>query len=344
MREIIRRYGGILYIALMTAIMIGVLCWTDEMSLIYEAMRTMNPLWAAAGAGCIFGYLYLRMLTVRYYLGRRGYRIPWRLAMGITGAGQFYSAITPSASGGQPMQVYLMSQHGVPAGIGTACISVKFLGFQMSFLTMGAVLGLANWRMVNEQLYGMRWLTALGFIVNALLIVLVLLTMFRRGILDKIGGWVVRVGTKLRLVRNPEKITKRLEDEVGEYCEALKSLLRSPVDTIVVLGLSFLQTLLFMAVTVCMYYAFGLSGTSVIEILTIQVLLFIAAAFIPLPGASGAQESGFCFFFRGIFPDANLTAAMICWRFFSYYMLMIVGLIMIAVGGSKTKNKKVQKS
>jgi len=62
---------------------------------------------------------------------------------------------------------------------------------------------------------------------------------------------------------------------------------------------------------------------------------------VPLPGAAGAQESGFCVFFRGIFPEDSLAAAMLCWRWFTYYLLMILGLIMMAAGsGKRTKGRE----
>ena len=36
-------------------------------------------------------------------------------------------------------------------------------------------------------------------------------------------------------------------------------------------------------------------------LLTLSLLLFISASYTPLPGASGAQEGGFLYYFRNIF-------------------------------------------
>ena len=86
----------------------------------------------------------------------------------------------------------------------------------------------------------------------------------------------------------------------------------------------------------CGFLNFGILAQS-FAIMTLQLLLFIAAAFVPLPGAAGAQESGFCVFFHGIFQEESLMAAMVCWRFFSYYLLLVVGLIMMAVAGFRRR-------
>ena len=40
--------------------------------------------------------------------------------------GQFFSAVTPFATGGQPMQVYCMSKYGVEPGKGVSALTQKF--------------------------------------------------------------------------------------------------------------------------------------------------------------------------------------------------------------------------
>ena len=99
------------------------------------------------------------------------------------------------------------------------------------------------------------------------------------------------------------------------------------------------QVILCCAIAVCIHLAFDqpIRDASLVFFLSMQ--LFFAASFIPLPGASGASESGFCFFYRGLFPDSSLMAAMVCWRFFSYYLLMILGLIFMAVGRTDQRRR-----
>lgn len=337
MRKILKKYSGVVYIALMTVIVALVLVNNNDMGQIFAALRTMDLRWLSAASLCIGMYLFLRMATLRYYLRCHGHRISWREAMGVTGAGQFYSAITPSSSGGQPMQVLWLHRLGVPASLGTACVSVKFIGFQVAILLLGGVLWLADRQKVSAQLYGFRWLVLLGFAINAGLIAAIFLAILCRGLLDRFIGWLLRLGKRLKLVRRPDVLRERFQLALEDYCAALLTLQKDPVEALVILGLSALQTLVYMGLTVCLYRAFALSGTGLLTILAIQFLLFIAAAFVPLPGAAGAQESGFYVFFQGIFPQGNLVAAMVCWRFFSYYLLMVAGLAMMALGRSRRR-------
>ena len=80
---------------------------------------------------------------------------------------------------------------------------------------------------------------------------------------------------------------------------------------------------------VFVYYAFGMSGTPWHQILTISCLLYVSASITPLPGASGAQEGGFLLYFNGIFKDGTIGLALLVWRFFTFYLYLIVGVFTV---------------
>jgi hypothetical protein len=64
-------------------------------------------------------------------------------------------------------------------------------------------------------------------------------------------------------------------------------------------------------------------------VLAVQFLLYITASFTPLPGASGAQEGGFYLFFKSFFPDSLIFAALLIWRFVTYYLFIIIGFLAV---------------
>ena len=73
----------------------------------------------------------------------------------------------------------------------------------------------------------------------------------------------------------------------------------------------------------------GCTGTSC---WTVSFLLFVSASYTPLPGASGAQEGGFLIFFAGAFTQGTIGLALLVWRFFSYYLFLLVGALISIVG------------
>lgn len=331
MLRFLKKHSGPLYVVLITAIMAWLLLSSSELGQIFATLNTLDVRWVWASAGCIALYLFFRLATLKYHLARHGHKISWIQAAGVTGAGQFYSAITPSASGGQPMQVLWLHRLNVPASLGTACVSAKFLGFQTAVLSLGGLMWLLKREMAAQQLYGFRWLVLLGYAVNSALILAIFLTLPKWKIVDRLIRLFIRLARRMHIVKDESAAFAAFDLALKDYREALIQLLRRPLDALVIFSLSVLQILSYMSVAICLYHAFGLSDAGCTDILTIQLMLFIAAAFIPLPGAAGAQESGFCVFFRGVFPESNLVAAMIAWRFFSYYLLLFTGLFMMAL-------------
>ena len=71
------------------------------------------------------------------------------------------------------------------------------------------------------------------------------------------------------------------------------------------------------------------------QIITLDVLEYTAAAYTPLPGASGAQEVMFAQAFGGVFGE-NTFPAQLLWRFFTFYISLIIGLIVVTADGLRS--------
>ena len=63
-------------------------------------------------------------VVLRYLLGKLGVKVSFGHCSLFSFVGFFYSAITPSASGGQPMQVLYMRRDGIPAGVSTVVLAI----------------------------------------------------------------------------------------------------------------------------------------------------------------------------------------------------------------------------
>jgi len=90
-----------------------------------------------------------------------------------------------------------------------------------------------------------------------------------------------------------------------------------------VLNLSFLFVIPYL-----IYLSFGYSTYGIIDVFTMEAMLFLAVSFVPLPGAAGASEGGFLLFFSPFFGAAT-AVAMLIWRFLTYYMMLILGSLIV---------------
>jgi hypothetical protein len=102
------------------------------------------------------------------------------------------------------------------------------------------------------------------------------------------------------------------------------------IGQLVFAGLSLLSL---MSIPISVYHAFGLTGVRWYQLMAVSFLLFVSASYTPLPGASGAQEGGFLIFFAGVFTKGTIGLALLVWRFFSYYLFLLIGAL-ISIWGS----------
>ena len=107
----------------------------QEMSGAMEALRSIGPEWIVLCVLAWAAYLCIDAASVYFFLRRQGYHITVRYALFVSISGIYYSNITPGATGGQPMQVYYLKKRGIPIGIGTSALTVKFFSFQPSCLS-----------------------------------------------------------------------------------------------------------------------------------------------------------------------------------------------------------------
>lgn len=310
MKRFFKKYASVLYILLASALVAVIVLHSSDLPAVLRAFGTLNARWLWACGGLIALYLAARAVTLVYYLGRQGVRIALADALTVTGIGQFYSAITPSSSGGQPCRCWPCTRLGIPVSTATATVSVKFIGFQCALLVTGLVFWLAHWDMAAEQLAGMRYLVALGYLVNSALMVGVALTMVRSRWVNRVVSWCVRQLARLHIVKDQDAAGHRALELLEEYRQGAEpahrpSLVRrwwcwpSPA----------CKSFSLMLVPPVLIPAFACPAGAPADLFTLQLLLFIAAAFVPLPGAAGAQEGGFYLFFRGVFPEGKSWAA-----------------------------------
>lgn len=303
----------------------------NDLEEVAGAISTLSPLTLMICLASWMGYVAADALTIHYFLKCQSYPVKYRHCLHAAMTGIYYSNVTPGATGGQPMEIYCLKRYNVPIGISGSALALKFIVFQIMLLITGTVLWLTHGTFVAEHTQGVVWLIGLGYVVNFFSIGMVALMAISRKAVRWVIDLCIRMGVRLRLCKNPEASRLRWEDHCSSFLASVRMVLRHPREMLVQCLIAFFQLMTLMVVILAIYHAFGLSGASWGELITMGVLLYIMASYTPLPGASGAQEGGFAVLFRGIFPDASLFVALLIWRFSTYYLSVLVGAVMTTV-------------
>ena len=297
----------------------------------WTALRSADPKWIllAIGSWCVF--MTFEAMGLHVFFHQQRIKIKFRVSLLVALIGSFYSSVTPAATGGQPMQVLALKKRGIPAGISSSGLAVKFFTFQTALLTLGGLLWILNPGIVQMCIDQAKWIVFAGFLLNGLSVVAAILLAINKNIERGIITLVIRAAKALHLVKDVSRLTSKADAAISDFHASVDYLTHHPIRLFYLYLLSCLQVLGLMSIVYCVYRALGLKQYGYFDILTLQFLLYIAASFTPLPGASGAQEGGFYIFFQQVFPADKLVGALLLWRFFTYYFTLIVGLSAVII-------------
>ena len=318
-----------LFILLSVAAVFCVAFGNPELANAWDALRCLDARWILGLFACWACYAFFDALGTWFCLRKQGFSLGIGSVLRVTLIGFYYSNITPGASGGQPMQVNSLRRAGVPVGNGTSAVTIRLIANQFMVSVLSLAFLLLNRPFVYRQLGGAIWFVRVGWLINFAVVPLVLLAAFRRGLVRKLASGLISLLAKLRLVRDREAAMQKTAGVLDTYHTAIHDLFRSPVQLLVQCLCSTVSLLALTGSIVFVYHAFGLSGTSWDKLLTLSLLLFVSASYTPLPGASGAQEGGFMYYFNTVFPGGTKGLALLIWRFFTYYLFLFVGVVMV---------------
>lgn len=298
-----------------------------DMGEAWREMRSADWRWLLAAFGFWIVFMVFEALALHVFFLQQKVRIKYRHTFLVALIGAFYSSVTPAATGGQPMQVFALKKRGVATGVSSSGLAVKFFCFQTALLSLGGILWICNPEVVRVCIDQGKWVVITGYLLNGLSVAAVILLAINKNIVRGIITLAIKLGKLLHLVKDEARTASKADAAMNDFHASVDMLTHHPLQLLKLYFICCIQVLGLMSIAYCVYRSMGLSAYSYFDILTLQFLLYIAASFTPLPGASGAQEGGFALFFGHVFSQGmQLTAALLLWRFFTYYLTLIVGV------------------
>ena len=291
-----------------------------------------------AGALCVGAGILMQGLSAWSVLRTVGHRISLGRMYIVAVFGEFYSFITPGASGGEPAQIGRMRRYGIPVGDATTAVVVHYLCYHIMLLVLDVILGVLYFPFVRRQI-GVNWpFLLIGFLFNGMLVTFAVLLSFHqrpvRWLLNRVMGLMERLG-----IGDREKLRGKVGEAADTFYTGMRFMLEHRMEVARQLLFGALRIASMAGVIYCVYRGLGLRAAGYDRILTMGVLQYTSAGYTPLPGASGAQEGIFSVYFDQLFPGELLFSGLLAWRFISYYLVLIVGFIVTTAMGMGRRGK-----
>ena len=309
----------------------------QDLNELVNALKSSNKIYVLIGALFMLGVYLVETINVRNVLAALKEKKPSILkAFKYTCIGNFFSAITPAATGGQPVEVYYMTKDGISTSNGTLAMLLQLCGYQISTIGLSIICAILNSSLLKD---GIIWFYLLGISINGVALIFMLLSTFNEKMLYKLRDFLVKIMNKFN-VKNKDKKIEKLDEEVKRYEESAKFIRTHKIVFVKSVLRVLVQICLFHSIPYFIYRSFGLNSLNFFQLFSMQAVLYTTVSGIPLPGAIGVSESLFLKIFGIAFGKTLLSGAMLLYRFVSFYLYIMIFAVVVVINAVKTKDVK----
>ena len=262
----------------------------------------------------------------------------WKLSFRTVMLGRYYDNITPAAVGGQPAQILQMRKTGkISNGMATAIPIFSMISGQFTFLLIAIPCFIFSGILFQYPL--LTTAAWIGLLFFAFWPVMVLGTMFFPKPTAKFINLIVRFFAKIKIIKNRDEAVKKVEEEVADYAENVKLIIKKPGVGGWVMVMSFFSNIFLSFIPYFVLIAFG-GNIDFGECFLMTTAVRAAVYFAPTPGNAGVAEGTFYIVFSRL-STGYVFWAMMLWRLFSYYIYIIVGpLVYLSMHFEKKRKER----
>lgn len=312
-----------------------------ELSELLKVLESVQPIYYITGFVVIIVFVCCESYIIHKMLRLLGYRhVPKRNCVKYSFVGFFFSCITPSATGGQPMQLYYMNRDRVDISVGTVILMIVTILYKFVLVFLGALIFLFRYPLVTDYIGSAAFFFYLGMLLNVFCVTFMLILVFEPTLASRIVLWLVQFLERIHILKKKEERLEKFQKSMTEYHKAAAVIKEHPVFIFRMFLVTLLQRILHFAITYLVYRAMGLSSLGWVDVIALQCVISISVDMLPLPGGMGISEGLFLSIFKKIFTGGLLYPAMLLSRGISYYALVFISAVMTGVAHITIKRKE----
>ena len=307
-------------------IIILVVLLKDDYKDIINALTSMNILYILIAI--FFFFLYLFFKSYIYYITiNNKEKISLKESFKHQVITQFFNGITPFSTGGQPMEIYMTTEHGISAVEATNISIQNFIFYQTALVIYGVLAVSYNFIFhIFPKAELLRKLVLLGFLINTFVAIALLAVLISNAFTKKIAFFFVDALSKIKIIKNKDNAKEKVNKTLDEFHKSATELRnRRGLFTKGVI-LNFISLTCLYIIPLFIVLSLGdTTSLNPMTTLTSSAYVLLMGSFVPIPGASGGIEYGFLKFYGNFLSKEIISAVLIVWRFITYYLGVILG-------------------
>ena len=302
----------------------------QDLPAMLDAIRDCDLVWLIPAIFCVVAFIWAESVILRLLIRSRGLRLSGSRSFLVSTVGFFFSAVTPAAGGGQPMQAYFLRREKIPIPVSAVTLMAITVTYKLVLVVIGAALALFGRGFLRAHLGGAMVLYWIGLCLTVGWIALLLVLVFHPHLAKHIVLGCLGLLERLRLVRRKKSRREKLLASMAQYSETAAYFKANMGLMALVLAITFLQRGVLFTVPWLVYRAFGLSGTGWFTIAVLQSVVSITADMLPLPGGMGVSEGVFLRIFQSVFGGLVLPG-MVLSRGVEFYCRLLISAVFTAL-------------
>lgn len=291
-----------------------------------------DPAWIIVAVGCMVAYILFEGLGLLSVLKAFGYKRSVNKGIIYSAADIYFSAITPSATGGQPASAFFMLSDGVPAAVSAVALLLNLVMYTASIMTIGIIAIIIRPELFINFTVFSTTLIIIGYLILGILMTLIILLIKREDWVHAIGLFFVRLLGKIRFIRNTKRFEDKIEKITAEYRECAEMIDGHRGMLVKCFIFNFLQRTLQICVSSALFIAGGGALNKAADVWATHAFAVIGSSVIPVPGAMGIIDYLLVDGMKNLMPEEQAVSLELASRGISFYICVLVCVLIVGFG------------
>lgn len=249
----------------------------------------------------------------------------------------YFCAITPSASGGQPMVLYYMSKDKTSIAHGSQTLLINTALFKIVLVLLSIIAMIVCRSIITTNIL-LLILLIVGFVINLAIITLCFLASFKTEWIDRTGKKLIIMLSHIGIIKRTLYWIRKFDSKMEEYANGATLLKQHKFTFFLSFLFNLIQRIALFSTAYFIYLAFvelypALAGYNYFYLCSIQVIIAMSVDSLPLPGGMGISEYLYSATFDTIYLTVSeelVASAMLLTRAVSFYIpLLLTAFVVI---------------
>ena len=313
---------SVLFVVIAAATIWAVLSQSSSFSLrsFVSYASGASKAWLAMALLSMLGFIVFEGEALIVICRAFGYSVSRRRAFIYSASDIYVSAITPSASGGQPACAWFMSKDGIPGMVATVAVLANLSMYAISILVLGMITLLIRPSVFLSFSLLSRVLVLLGYLVQSVLAAFFVMLLLKGDLLHKICRIALHFLCKIKLLKHEEEKQRSLDQKMEEYAANARMMKEHKGAMGKAFFFNMLQRVSVISVPFFLCLASGGEPAKAVDIWAVQCYTVIGSNAVPIPGAMGVSDYIMLDGFGTVIPYQDAVNFELLSRSLSFYV------------------------